>query len=106
MILFQLVVKIFARPVLYFSTQYRAYGTWVGVVSVGGYLVRFMTHNLSGFCEEALGCVHIPMLREHGIYPIAITIYCPVEVAPFASDLHIDLVDVPRPTSLTLAPTA
>jgi len=52
-------------PVLHFASQYPAYRTRVSVVSVGGYAGWFVTNYFRGSVEELLGCLHIPVLREH-----------------------------------------
>jgi hypothetical protein len=83
---------------LYFTPKYPAYGSWIGIVPVCGHLCRSVTNYLTGLREELLGCLHIPVLREHGINQVAVPVYGPVQVAPFAIDLDVGLVDVPGET--------
>ena len=106
MILFQLVVKILVRSMLHFSTQYRAYDTWVGVVAIGSYLIRFMSNNFSGLCKEALGCLHVSVLRKHGIYEVALPVNSSIEVAPFPVHFDVSFVSEPGPTRLARMPGA
>src|SRR3954451_24431474 len=98
MILLQAVVQISARPVDHFMSQYPANSAWVRVVSVSRYLLGLMTNHLLGTLEEALGRLHVPMLRKHRVDQVAIPIYGPVQVTPFPVDLNVRFIRVPGPT--------
>lgn len=63
-----------------------------------------LTNYFSGLCEELLGCLHIPVLREHGINQVTISINGPVQVIPLPVDLDVGFVHVPGVTSLTPTP--
>ncbi len=86
MVLFEAIIQVPARSVLDLATKYPAYGAGVRVVLVCSHLRRSMANNLSCLCEEALSCLHIPVLRKHGVHQIAVPVYRPVQVAPLARE--------------------
>lgn len=74
----------------------------IGVVAVGRDMFRHLPSHLQRSGEEPFGCVHIPMLTQHRIDEVAITIDGAVEILPVASDADVRFVRMPGATSLTL----
>ena len=72
-------------------------------MAVGGYLGWSMANNLSGLSKEALSRVLVPVLREHRIDQVAVSINGSVEVAPFAPDPNVSFVDILGATCHSLA---
>jgi hypothetical protein len=102
-ILFNTIAQISVRPVLYLVAQYSACCPWIRVVPIGGYPDRLMANNILGLSEEPLCRSHIPVLTQHRVHQLAISIYRPVEVAPFAADTHVRFIDIPRVAGLASA---
>ena len=65
-------------------------------MTVSCHLLRLMANYFPGSLEEALGCLHVSLLREHRVYQVTITIDCPIQIVPLAIHFHIGFIDAPR----------
>ncbi len=89
-----------------FLPQYPAYRTRIGIMPVCGYLCGSVTNHFPRLGQELLGRLYVPVLREHRVNQIAISVYGSAQVTPFAVDLDICVVEVPGVASFTPTPGA
>jgi hypothetical protein len=65
-----------------------------------------MANNVLRLSKEALCRGHIAVLTQHRVDQVAIPIYRPVKVAPFATDTHVGFIAIPGSTCFAVAPGA
>ncbi len=75
---------------------------WIGVMALGGHPLRRLPSNIQCSFEEAFRRVPIPMLTQHQVDEIAVSIDDAVEVLPRAADADICFIGMPRASSLAL----
>lgn len=68
-----------------------------------GYPRWLVANHILSLCEEPLGRGHIPMLSEHRVHQVTVTVYGAIQVAPLAPNLEVCLIDVPGTASLASA---
>lgn len=98
-ILLQPVVLVGAGSMRDMPAQRRADGAWVGTVPVRGDAIRDYAGGRLGGAEECLGRRHVPVLAEHGIDQVAVTVDRTIQIAPAAPQFQIRLIDIPRAPS-------
>ena len=103
------VVQVLAAAVEHPLAQELTDGARVGVVAVGGHLLRGVADHLQGAGEEATPArgypgLHVPALAEHGIHQGAVGISGPVQGAPHTMYFDVGLVRVPLRAGLALPP--
>src|SRR4051812_18211080 len=75
---------------------------WIGIMSIGGDLLRLTGDDGLSAAKEALGGSHIPGWAEHRIDQIAFAINRPIQITPPALNIQVGLIDVPAPTCFSL----
>ena len=88
-ILLDPVVHVAAGAMAHVGAERLPHRTRIGVVPIGGHLLRRLPHRLQRTGEEPLGRVHVPRLAQHGLHQVAIRVDRPIEVAP--APLHLDV---------------
>jgi len=73
-ILLEPVVLVGAGPMLHMPAECGADRTWVGIVPICGDAIRGHAGGGLGRAEERLGSRHVPLLAQHGIDQVAVTI--------------------------------
>ena len=103
MILFQAVVEVRVAAVPHLPAQCFSDRARIGVMPVGRHLLGDLLRHFQRCREEAFGCLHIPMLAQHGVNQIAVAVDGSVEVLPLARHLDVGFVHVPGAAGLALA---
>jgi hypothetical protein len=94
MILFQPIIEILTRPMLYITAHRFAYSPWIGSMALSRHLIRNMAADLDRLFEKPLGRFHIPLLAHRGINQIAIVVNCQTHITPLP--MHFDVGFVNR----------
>src|SRR4051794_29112276 len=76
--------------------------TWIGIMPIGGNLLRWTGDDGLSAAKEALGGSHIPGWTEHRIDQIAFAVNRPIQITPLAFYFHVRLIDVPAPACFSL----
>ena len=100
MILFHYVVFVLTGAVVDVRAEFVGNGLGVAGMAFGGDLLGLDLSDRSGGAEECLGGSHVAGFTEINIDQVAVAVNRPVEIAPFAGDLEVGLVDVPAPADL------
>jgi hypothetical protein len=95
MILFKTVVEVDAGPVPHRPSQHGADRPRVGAMAIRRYSVRAKARGRFRGAKERLRCSHVALLAQHRADQIAVPINRPIEIAPPAANLQIDLVNIP-----------
>jgi hypothetical protein len=101
MILLQPIIQILTRSMLNIAAHRLSYSSWIGRMTIRRHLVGSMANHSNCLLEKLLGCLHIPLLAQHGIHQIAIVIDRPIKVAPLSVNLDVGFIHVPRSPRLT-----
>jgi len=88
-VLFDPVVHGPAGTMRHGGAEGLAHRTGVGVMAIGGRLLRRLAHCLERTGKEALGRLHVACLAEHGLHEVALRVDRSIEVAP--PPLHLDI---------------
>ena len=93
-ILFQAIIEVFVRPMLYIAAHCLTYRSWIGRMSIRCHLLWSMAYHINGLLEKLLSCLHIPLLAQHGIHQIAILIDRPIQITPLPMHFEVGFIDV------------
>jgi hypothetical protein len=67
-VLFQPIVEVFTRPMVYVTAYCLANCSWIGHMPIRCYLLGGMANHGNSLLEKSLGCLHISLLASHGIH--------------------------------------
>ena len=87
MIPFEAVVQGSAGPMSDGLAHYSAERPRIGAMSIRRHPLRAVAHGCPGQAEEGLGCLHVPVLAQHGVDQVPVPVDCPIQVAPATPDL-------------------
>lgn len=80
-----------------------ANGSRIGMVPIGGHLIRNMAHDCNCPLQKVLSRLDVEREAEHRVHQMAIVVDGSIERAPFPMDFDRGFIDVPGFPGLLLS---
>lgn len=94
-VLFQPIVEVFTRPMVYVTAYCLANCSWIGQMPIRCYLLGDMANHGNSLLEKSLGCLHLSLLASYGIHQIAIVVDRTIQIALLPTDFDGGFIDRP-----------